>query len=426
VNIVREAKHPGSVHIDSEIGRLRRVIVHTPGLEVESMTPRTVDEVLYNDIIPVSVVSQEHAKLKAFLSMVAATYEFTDLLAGALANEEARRELIHAVARTTMAPDRQSELRELAPETLVNALIRGLPQRRDSLTAYLSDRMYDIPPLPNLYFMRDGAAVFRDRVLFGRMAHEVRTLESLLLKTVFHYTTDLTHGGVAFDGLQEWGDDVTLEGGDVLVADANTLLVGVSERTTTSGIDRLAESLTRAFDEPLDVFAVLLPKSRATIHLDTVFTFVDRELALVHEPTILGPDHSRVLHMHLEPGRDPEIAPVGGLIHGLAKLGIDLEPVICGGTQSITQEREQWLSAANAFAFAPGKIIGYGCNTATVRNLEAAGFAVRDVDDFLSGEEHVDDYERLFVGLPGVELARGGGGPRCMTLPVEREPLASR
>ncbi|MFP4373394.1 MAG: arginine deiminase family protein [Spirochaetaceae bacterium] len=409
-----------SVYVDSEIGRLKRVIVHSPGTEIERMTPESARQLLYHDIIPISVVSREHEKLKAFLSQISEVYEMKDLVASVInATGEAKAAVVQAIS-----PDeRAGELIRLGADELVGTLIGGLPARRHTLTDYLSERLYDIPPLPNLYFMRDGAMVFRDRVLVGAMAHRVRVNESLLLKAAFSYVPQLDSEGILFDGMLEGGGDVRLEGGDFMPVSPNTLVLGVSERSSAEAVDRLVHHLTDTFAEPFHIFVVMLPHEPSTIHLDMVFTLIDHHTALVYAPYVLGPKRLRVLRMDVSPGRPTLIRDVSGLIEGLAELGVEVEPVLCGGESEVYQQREQWMSGTNVLAVAPGKIVGYDCNVATADACADAGFTVRPVDVFLCGEEHIDDHERLLVLTPGVELARGGGGARCMTLPVEREPI---
>ena len=154
-----------------------------------------------------------------------------------------------------------------------------------------------------------------------------------------------------------------------------------------------------------------------------IFTLVDRDVALVYEPYVTGPRRVDVFRMRLVPGAQTRIEKCDGLLEALRDEGMALETVACGGDDPVVREREQWLSAANVFAFAPGKIIGYDCNVATMQAFADAGFAVRTVDEFLEGDRRVEDDERLFVGMPGINLARGGGGPRCMTLPIRRDPV---
>ena len=423
------------VRVESEVGRLRAVVVHTPGREIESMTPRTASEVLYNDIIPISVVSDEHRMLRDFLSQVAEVYEVTDLLESALGNPGEHERLIREICREPAAARRLSELLERDVKTITRTLVEGLGAKRDTLTDVLAGREYDLPPLPNLYFMRDSSFVVRDRVVIGAMAHSVRLTEAMLLRSIFRSATGVPSQGIVYDGCREQlaatGDDVDLEqardlrleGGDVLVARRDLLVVGVSERTSSAAIDRFSAELLRVYGEPLTVIAAVLPRERSTIHLDMIFTLVDRDVALVYEPYVTGPRRVDVFRMRLVPGAQTRIEKCDGLLEALRDEGMALETVACGGDDPVVREREQWLSAANVFAFAPGKIIGYDCNVATMQAFADAGFAVRTVDEFLEGDRRVEDDERLFVGMPGINLARGGGGPRCMTLPIRRDPV---
>lgn len=421
-----------SVSVISETGDLQAVIIHTPGREIESMTPKTAHEVLYNDIIPIAVVRDEHRQLKQFLEQVCEVHEFSQLLARALSEEEVRGELVSRVTDAHWCTDREEELAALTPEELAAALIGGLPTRNDSVTSYLSRRQYDIPPLPNLYFMRDSSMIFRDRVVIGAMAYDVRTTEALLMKTTFAHAPELENGGLLFDGTdpnrfsdgaKRPGPRARLEGGDLLVIRPNLLMMGISERTSSSAVDIIVGRIAASWDEPVCVIAVLLPEERAAIHLDMVFTMIDTNAALIYEPYVTGPARRDVVSIHIAPGGKPHIRPHDTVLGALAEAGVDLETVACGGADDVTRQREQWLSGTNVFAFGPGKIIGYDCNEATMESLAGAGFEVRDVEAFTSGADHVDRYGRLFVAMPGINLARGGGGPRCMTLPVRRGPL---
>lgn len=173
----------------------------------------------------------------------------------------------------------------------------------------------------------------------------------------------------------------------------------------------------------MTLFAVLLPKERATIHLDMVFTVIDRDAALVYAPVILDRNKARVIRVEARSSGEVAMTEVPGLIEGLKSEGVDLEPIRCGSGDSLFQEREQWWSGANSFAFAPGQIVMYSCNSRTVDALSERGFALRTASDFISGGEKTSSFGRLVVTFEGIELARGGGGARCMTMPVERENL---
>ncbi len=408
--------------VESEVGRLRRVIIHRPGPEVESMTPDAAEELLFNDIVPVTVVRAEHDPLRQFLSLVAEAVEVEDIVAEAFADDELRNRIVADVCAAAGANHRRSELSALGPGELVHALVRGLARRRDTLERYLSPLTYDIPPLPNLYFMRDASMIYRDRVIAGAMTHQVRRLESQLVRAAL----TSGHGDdetLLFDGSTSLEPGLRLEGGDLLVVRRNLLLVGISERTSAKAVDRLANAILSTFSEPVTVLAVVLPVHRATIHLDMIFTFLDTNTALVFPPLVTGPNRATVVRLKFAPGRDTIIDEPSSILTGLEEAGVPTSTVSCGGDDLITQQREQWLSGTNVFAFAPGKVLGYACNVGTLAALDRAGFTVRDVDVFLNGRESVDEHKKLVVGCPGAELARGGGGVRCMTLPVVRDAL---
>jgi arginine deiminase len=183
----------------------------------------------------------------------------------------------------------------------------------------------------------------------------------------------------------------------------------------------MASRMADAYGEPVSIFAVELPVARATIHLDMAFTVIDNDACLVYEPVILGQRRARVIRVDATPHTDPSLREVPSLLAGLKDVGVDLEPVLTGGMNPVHQEREQWMSGANSFSFAPGKIIMYACNLHTVEALSKAGFEIRQASQFIDGKEDPMSFKRLVVGFDGVELARGGGGARCMTCPIERD-----
>lgn len=408
------------LNVCSETGRLRRVIVHTPGPEVEAMSPSSAEEDLYNDIIPLDIVKNEHAELKGFLSTVAEVHELIDILEQSLADADGRAEFAGILAGHYRADSRKDELAAMGPRQLAETAVRGLKARNAKLGDFFRGKTYDILPLPNMYFMRDAAAVYRDRSISSAMRFNVRRPEALIHRFIFERHPDFRGSGRLFDGPALVRDGLSIEGGDIQVISRNILAIGVSERTTVDAVDAMARALTDAYGEPIAVFAVELPVARATIHLDMTFTVIDRDACLVFEPVILGSRRSRVARIDAAPGKEPLIREVPSLLEGLRAAGIDLKPVLTGGQDRITQEREQWLSGANSFSFAPGKIITYSCNQRTVDALDQAGFAVRSAREILANKEDPFSFKRLVVGFQGVELARGGGGARCMTCPVER------
>jgi arginine deiminase len=264
--------------------------------------------------------------------------------------------------------------------------------------------------------------IYLDRVISGSMAARVRRREALLMREIFSRSGEFPRASFLFDGALNEEPEISLEGGDFLVFSRNILIIGVSERTSPKAVDLIAERIVGAIQEPIHIFAVILPKEGDDPSRHDLYPHRSG-LALVYEPYILGHEKVPVVRMDVFPDGSRKLSSVPDLFHGLSSLGFDLAPVLCGGSDPLSQQREQWISGANVFAFAPGKIIGYDCNEATFEALSRAGFTVRGADTFIEGRESVDDHERLVVGIAGIELARGGGGIRCMTMPLKREPL---
>jgi arginine deiminase len=192
----------------------------------------------------------------------------------------------------------------------------------------------------------------------------------------------------------------------------------MSERTTAAGIDALAEEVFR-WTEITDIVVVLIPAHRAAIHLDMIFTMLDRDLCCVFPPYFMGPTRLPVLRVRKGAS---EVQEASSLFAALDDLGLPLTPLSCGGHRRTMQEREQWASGCNFFAVGPGQVLAYDRNEHTMRALEEeGGFTVVRSEDFLSGQVEVGVDERFVIGFEGSELVRGGGGPRCMTLPILRE-----
>lgn len=412
-----------SVRIDSEIGRLRRVIIHNPGSEIEAMTPREAERDLYNDIIPLFAVQQEYAKLRDFLRTVTATYELSDLLAECLADENDKLEFLKEYSHINPIGHIVDQLALLPAQQLAQSLLAGIIAPEDSLAKHLNPHSFIANPLPNAYFMRDSVAIIGSNVISAAFTFDVRMAEAYITRFIFKKHPAFRNKGILIDGPLERNRLFTIEGGDIHVLSPNVLAIGISERTTAFAIDRIAQRIARAESKPMTIFAIDLPKERATIHLDMVFTMIDRDAALAYKPVMLGAGRAQVYRLDVQANGSVRYSEEKSLFDGLRSVGIDLEPILCGNGHSVFQEREQWLSGANSFAFEPGKILMYSCNAYTLEALNAKGFAILPAQDFLDGKANPDDYRRLAVAFDGIELARGGGGARCMTLPVERDSL---
>lgn len=412
------------INVSSEIGPLQTVLIHSPGQEIENMTPQTAAEVLYDDILNLELATEEHQQLKGVLEKVCRTLELGDLLVEVLEDGGVCEALVEALCNLFGSPEVRDELLSLSAADLARQLIRGTPTKPVSLEKFLSESRYAIPPLPNAFFTRDAAMCVNNRVIIGSMAYRARVAEALLLKTVFMHHPEIGLSEFYFDGTDNRNTDVTIEGGDLLVIREDLAVIGYSERTSVAGIDQLMRSI--AAQGPINNFIVVeIPKTRATIHLDMIFTMVDHDKCVVFPPLITGRQRSRAFHCRFNGGPEARIVEYRDVLSALSALGVDLEPINCGGDQEIHQEREQWSSGANFFAFAPGQILGYRHNGHTVEALSAAGFNVIDAPDLIAGRRTITDGEKLVVTIGGAELSRGGGGCRCMTMPMARSALTA-
>ena len=410
--------------VDSEVGRLEAVIVHRPGQEVANMTPEAVEKALYSDILNLAVAAQEYDALLGVLRRRARVMEVGDLVSEVLADAGVREALVRRLCAAEGVSALADELLESAPAELSRLLIEGLPLRKDNLSRFLSRERYSLFPLHNFFFARDSGVVIGRHALVGNMANPVRGREALLMEAVFEHHPGFDARAV---NLRALGGDITgaaIEGGDVLVAAPGVLVVGMGARTTRQAIDLLIEHFRRE-GATQHIIVQELPKSpESFIHLDMVFTMLDRDCCLAFEPVIMQRHHYDTVHIHIESGRVVTIEEEDNLPAALAGLGLELEVLSCGGRgDEWVQEREQWHSGANFFALAPGQVIGYSRNEATIAELARAGFAVIPAASVIDGDIDLDQVGRCVVTIGGTELARGGGGCRCMTLPVRRTPV---
>lgn len=309
---------------------------------------------------------------------------------------------------------------ELARLFVEGQRVEVAPARGESLIQILNATGYLLPPLPNLFFTRDAACVLGEWALVSAMAHAVRWTEELIMRALFVYHPLLQNAGFAYDGTVERRVNTSIEGGDIHILREDLLLVGLSERTSAHGITALAETLFET--TPItDVLVVLMPRQRSAIHLDMIFTMLDRELCCVYPPHFSGP--TRLPVMHVANSRDG-VEERPDLFAALEDVALPLEPIFCGGPRRTQQEREQWGSACNMFAVAPGQVLAYERNDETLNALQRdGGFSILSADEFLAGGRLPSSDERVVITFRGSELVRGGGGPRCMTLPVERQDV---
>lgn len=415
--------HP-TVDIRSETGELEVVLLHSPGAEVENMTPETAERALYSDILNLSVAQSEYRQLQGVLSQTARTLEVKDLLRDILEIPSARDELIRGICTNEKAWHIRSSLEELPSVELARSLIEGVLLVKDNLTRFLSRSRYELMPLHNFFFMRDSAVCLSGKVLISRMASVVRERESIIMDAIFRHHPEF--GVPTLDpATAPDSGGMTLEGGDVIVARHDVLIIGTGTRTSSRGIDFVIEQCAAEKTVKHILVQELPLKPESFIHLDMVFTLLDRDQCMVYEPVILRPNKLQTVHIVVDNGRVRSIRNEDNLLSALKQLGMDLEPVVCGGTSDPwIQQREQWHSGANFFAIAPGKIIGYARNSYTLEELNRHGFEIIRARSVTQCKTDISAVRKCVIAIEGSELARGGGGARCMTMPVRRKPLA--
>ncbi len=428
-----------SLRVTSEIGKLKSVLVHLPGPEIDRMVPAMMEELLFDDILYGNRAREEHRRFQQVLGYVAdEVLEIQDLLEEVLQVPEQRGAILDDLGKTLgWGPDMDYRLRDLTAEQLAAALVTGIEKPAPEIAAAASE-LYALPPIPNYFFQRDPLVVVGERAIRGSMATAARLREPLLSGYVMslHPRFATPEGGKFW--FQEFSADYgkpssyarmrpTLEGGDVLVLREDLLAIGYTERTEKTTIERLAESFKKLKSPIKRILVVAIPPARSYMHLDTVFTMISQDECLVYGPMILpdGAEEADVYECDLTK-REITWTSEKDLLFALKAQKLDLKPIRCGGEDPIAERREQWTDGANAFALAPGVILIYDRNEATAAELARAGYTVVDEADLLLGKEELELWKpskKYVILLAAHELSRARGGPRCMTMPLVREDL---
>ena len=401
------------IHNTSEIGRLKKVLLHRPGKELENLMPEYLERLLFDDIPYLKEAQREHDAFADCLrgQGVEVVY-LTDLVAESLTGPEVRQELIRQyLAEANVADARTRESLEayfdaLPDKEMVSAMMAGVSKSQlrtgqarlgDYVSATEDDYPFAVDPLPNLYFTRDPFATIGTGVSIHRMHTVTRNRETLFGKFIFEHHPVYRHAPRWYDR----GETSSLEGGDILVLSPQVLAVGISQRTEEDSIDALAETVLTQSKTFRKLLAFNIPKSRSFMHLDTVFTMVDYDKFTVH-PNIL--QQITVFVMELDENRKMKIRQEDGRLEDILKEHLELDHVTlipCGQGSEIDAAREQWSDGSNTLAIAPGEVVVYSRNYVTNRSLEEAGVRIHTI--------------------PSAELSRGRGGPRCMSMPLWRE-----
>ncbi|HKO03019.1 MAG TPA: arginine deiminase family protein [Thermoanaerobaculia bacterium] len=421
------------LNVNNEIGKLKSVLVHLPGREIDVMVPPMMAQLLFDDILYGQMAREEHRRFQQLIRFIADdVYDMQDLLEEVLEDDEIKQLVIKDLAKRNRFTRRLTGwLREQTASVLAEVLIGGITSDKEASGELPK---FDLYPVPNYFFMRDPQIVIGDGVVVSSMATQARRRESLLSKYVFNYHRDF-RDDVRFRIDFMPGDskeapmprkEPAIEGGDLLVARRDLLLVGASERTNRAAIEQLARGLKSAGAGVQTIIVVELPKARSFMHLDTVFTFISANECLIYPPVILpgGSQAAKVSTIDLRK-RAITYTAEKSIFSALKKKKIDVEPIYCGGQRAVDQQREQWTDGANAFALAPGIILLYERNVRTAEELAQHGYHIVYEDDLLLGRTELETWtdKKYALQLQGHELSRARGGPRCMTMPLDREDV---
>ncbi|CAH2714475.1 Arginine deiminase [Neobacillus rhizosphaerae] len=412
----KKLKHP--IHVTSEIGTLRTVLLKRPGKEVENLTPEFLQRLLFDDIPYLPIIQREHDYFAETLKNRGIEVLYLEkLVVETLSNPEIKKQFIDDILRESKANVNgaahvlKEYLLSFSTADMVDKVMSGIlkkeiePEKKSHLYELMEDHYpFYLDPMPNLYFTRDPAASIGNGLSINRMREPARRRESLFMQYIINH-----HPRFAGHDVPVWLDrdfGFSIEGGDELILSDEVVAIGVSARTSARAIEKLALNLFKKQDTIKKVVAVEIPKCRAFMHLDTVFTMVDYDKFTIH-PEIQGPQGNMNVYI-LEKGIDDEhvnITHRTNLQEALKEV-LHLDELVlipCGGGDEIAASREQWNDGSNTLAIAPGVVVTYDRNYISNELLRQNGIEV--------------------IEISSSELSRGRGGPRCMSMPIVREDL---
>ncbi|EPV4646309.1 arginine deiminase [Clostridium perfringens] len=408
-----------ALNVTSEIGRLKTVLLHRPGKEIENLTPALLDRLLFDDIPYLKVAREEHDAFAKTLRDNGVEVLYLEVLAAETMDTDNNLKDKFISEFIDEAGVQSEGLKEAlikyfnsfsTNKEMIDKMMAGV--RKEELKDYHRESLYDqvndvypfvCDPMPNLYFTRDPFATIGHGITLNHMRTDTRNRETIFAKYIFRHHPRFKGKDIPFWFNRD--ENTSLEGGDELILSKEILAVGISQRTDSASVEKLAKKLLYYKDTTFKtVLAFKIPVSRAFMHLDTVFTQVDYDKFTVH-PGIVGP--LEVYAITKDPENDGHLIAVEecDTLENILKkyLKRDIELIKCGGGDEIIAAREQWNDGSNTLAIAPGEVVVYSRNYVTNEILEKEGIKL-----------HV---------IPSSELSRGRGGPRCMSMPLIREDL---
>lgn len=400
---------------NSDIAELQKVIVHHPDDGIEVITPENALEFLYDDIVYLPKMREEHHLFKQVLAFFTGrnnVFDTYDLLVDVLKEnpKNSKEKLLNYVIDHEKCNLKTTELlRRMNPEDLAHTLFTGINKATNELV---------FAPLPNYVFTRDIGVMINDHVLICNASRKARTRESILTRYIIYYHPLFKDCQKDDDAkiidMTKHGDKHTIEGGDVMMLDEKHLLIGVSERSTPEAFDKLMSLL---FEKEVieNVIRIIIPKDRSCMHIDTLFTQISTTEYVIYENTLKS-DLIKVTQFNIS-GKKTEFSTLEDFF---ASYNPKMSFILCGNGDPTFAAREQWTDGCNLVAVKDGVAIAYDRNERTAEAMENVGYKVVEAEAFLAQNLNPDQVEKTIISIPSTELSRARGGPHCMTFPILR------
>ena len=401
------------INVYSEIGKLKTVLLHEPGEELHNLTPKHLDDLLFDDIPWLPLARKEHQKFaQTFIDAGVKVVYLVDLVVEALDTDEGVKDQfikqfikeanINSVTLSEIVYEYLKsfdDTRKMVLKTIAGIKKNELPDFRiRTLRDIIDEKQFATDPMPNLYFERDPFASIGNGVSLNSMYSVTRSRETIYGEYIFRYHPEYKNTKLFYkrDLIK------SIEGGDIMVLNKKTLIIGSSQRTTPVAIETLAKNLFYKEETSFENIIVLsIPKARTFMHLDTIFTQVDVNKFTIHQEVYSS---LKIVEIHKGDNKLVVNETKEELKEVLQRyLGHEVVLIPCGGEDTVSADREQWSDGSNTIAIAPGKVIAYERNDITNNILRSYGVEVFEI--------------------PSSELSRGRGGPRCMCMPLEREDI---